>query len=614
MAKLIGTAGHIDHGKTTLIRALTGIDADRLPEEKARRMTIDIGFAYIDLPEFGRVSIVDVPGHEKFLRNMLVGALGIDVALLCVAADEGVMPQTREHLQILLLLPVDKLVVALTRSDLVTATGLELAAEEVRTLLESTRFGSSPLIPVSAMNGSSIEELKAELAKALADTQHPTPSPEPWYLPIDRVFAVKGHGCVVTGTLAQGEVKVGDKAFLEPGHVEVRVRAIHSHSEPMETSEKGRRTAINLSGVRVVDVHRGMALGEPGALFETTVFDAKINWTNIPKHASRVRVSIGSEEAIGKVFIGADPEVVQFRVESPIACALNQPLIVRKYSPPEVLGGGRVIVPQGKIRKKGESAKVISSSDPIEALFLAIGESIQGTSTQEICRQLGKTPQAIGNDFEKLLAEDRIKGFAGLWFQNAAFDRGTGTLIQALQKMHDENPMQAFLPREKVLASAKLKWSGKPLDRIVAHLVAEGLLQASGTSIKLPEFRIKLTPRQREFLDRAISALVKEPVNTPGVHDLAKILAAPHQAVEEILKLGVQAGEVVSIGEGIFYTPVQLEKLKSRIREIAAGKPFAASAVRDALGTTRKYVIPLLEHMDSVRVTMRVGDLRAING
>jgi selenocysteine-specific elongation factor len=387
MAKLIGTAGHIDHGKTTLIRALTGIDADRLPEEKARGMTIDIGFAYLDLPEHGRVSIVDVPGHEKFLRNMLVGALGIDVALLCVSADEGVMPQTREHLQILLLLPVQQLVVALTRCDLADADTLALAAEDVNALLEPTRFKGAPIIPVSALQMQGIDALRSELLRALSSRMSgSTDSAEPWYLPIDRAFSVKGHGCVATGTLAQGIVRAGDIAFLEPGHVEVRVRAIHSHGDALEAIEKGRRTALNLSGVRLEDVHRGMALGAPGALFETQVFDAKMHWLETPKHASRVRVSIGSEEAIAKVYVGADPEVVQFRCEASMACAMNQPLIVRQYSPPGLMGGGRVVVPQGRIRKKGEVATVIKASDPMEAVVQAIGDSIQGMSTEEICQ------------------------------------------------------------------------------------------------------------------------------------------------------------------------------------------------------------------------------------
>jgi len=612
LAKLIGTAGHIDHGKTTLIRALTGIDADRLPEEKERGMTIDIGFAYLDFPVHGRVSIVDVPGHEKFLRNMLVGALGIDVALLCVSADEGVMPQTREHFQILKLLPVEQLVVALTRSDLVEADGIAVATEEVRDLLKDTRFANSPIIPVSALKSEGLNLLRADLDKALS-ASHDDQAKEPWYLPIDRVFSVKGHGCVATGTLAQGEVKVGDLAFLEPGHIEVRVRAIHTHGDAIEKSEEGRRTALNLSGVRVEDVQRGMVLGAPGALFETQIFDAHIDWISIPKHASRVRVSIGSEEVIAKVFIGADTEVAQFRCESRIACAVNQPLIVRKYSPPDLLGGGKVLIPQARLRKRGEQARIIKAEGPEESVYQAIGDSINGTTTEEVCRLLGKTAQALGTIFEDMLKADRVKGFAGLWFQNSAFEKGAQAFLSSLAKLHEQAPGQAYLPREKVLAEAKLKWAGKPLDRIVSALVDDGRLQATGTVVKLPEFRVRLTPRQREFLDRAISELVKEPINTPGVHDLARLLSAPHQAVEEILKIGGQAGEIISIGEGVFYTPVQLEMLKSRIVKFADGKPFAATAVRDAFGTTRKYVIPLLEYLDSIRFTTRVGDMRAIN-
>ncbi len=426
------------------------------------------------------------------------------------------------------------------------------------------------------------------------------------------MFPVKGHGCVATGTLAQGTVKVGDKAFLEPGHREVRVRAIHSHSDAVEASEKGKRTAINLGGVDVEDVHRGMALGEPGALFETALFDARMHWIHPPKHASRVRVSIGSEEVIAKVFMALDSDVAQFRCESKIACALNQPLIVRQYSPPDLLGGGRVLVPQAKVRKRGETATVIEAEDPLESVYEAIGDDIQGKPTEEVCRVLGKTPQALGKDFEQLLAAKRVEGFASLWFQTPTFENAANLLIAELTTMHGENPMQAFLPREKVLARAGLKWSGKSLDRIVSHLVNERRLEANGTAIKLPSFRIQLSQRQREFLDRALSEISKQPVNTPGVHDLARLLSAPHQAVEEILKLGVQAGEVIGIGEGIYYTPKQLEELKKQITKITNGKPFPASAARDALQTTRKYVIPLLEYLDSIRFTTRVGDLRVI--
>ncbi|HWA83840.1 MAG TPA: selenocysteine-specific translation elongation factor, partial [Fimbriimonadaceae bacterium] len=417
MAKLIGTAGHVDHGKTTLIQALTGIDADRLPEEKRRGMTIDIGFAYIDLPEFGRVSIVDVPGHERFLTNMLVGALGIDVALLCVAADESVMPQTREHVQILDLLPVERMVVALTRSDLADETTREIAKAEVEELLAPTRFKVAPIVEVSAQTGAGIPELRQALVEALRASAPEGLKDAPWYLPIDRVFTVKGHGAVVTGTLAQGEVRVGGKAYIQPENLEVRVRALHSHGVAIESGEPGRRIAINLSGVKEEDLRRGQAVGAPGALFSTDCFDAKMRWATPVKHGSRVRVSIGAEEAIGRVFLNDfDPELAQIRLESRIAAALDQPLILRRYSPPDVLGGGRILIPQAKRRKKGEEIRGARPARDEEAILGVVGTSPDGIATEEVCRLVGKSQQTLGKPFENLLAQGKVHGFAGLWF------------------------------------------------------------------------------------------------------------------------------------------------------------------------------------------------------
>lgn len=618
MAKLIGTAGHVDHGKTTLIRALTGIDADRLPEEKRRGMTIDIGFAHMDLPGVGRVSIVDVPGHEKFITNMLVGALGIDVALLCVAADESVMPQTREHLQILELLPVDNLVVAMTRVDLADEETRAMARLEIEELIASSRFGTAPIIEVSALTGVGLVELRSELTRALTaphpNSQHPSPDTRPWYLPIDRVFPVKGHGCVVTGTLAQGEVKVGDKAVIMPGGVEVRVRALHSHGEARETGEKGRRTAINLSGVKVEQVHRGQSVGAPGALFATRMLDARVRWVGERRHGMRVRVSVGAEEAIGKVFLSdPEPEVVQVRLESEIASALNQPIIVRRYSPPDLLAGGRIVVPQAKMRRKSEAAAAISGAGgDEEAILQVLGSNEHGVATDEICRALGKTPQSLGGAFEQLSKNGSVKGFAGLWIGAEAFSNARGRFIDALDRLHQEHPAAAAIPRDRVVAEAGLRWAGKPLDRIIASLVAEGLIRADGTAVRDPRFRVSLSPKQAEFLSRVRFELDRHDVSTPSPQEIATSLHVPVQAVDEILRLGLEAGQIVRVGDGIFYTTGGIEGIKARIRQISGGKPFSAAQMRDALGTTRKYVIPLLEHLDSARFTLRVGDNRVV--
>lgn len=613
MAKLIGTAGHVDHGKTTLIRALTGIDADRLPEEKRRGMTIDIGFAYLDLPEVGRVSIVDVPGHEKFLTNMLVGALGIDVALLCVAADESVMPQTREHVQILELLPVERMIVALTRSDLADDETRAFARAEIEDMLSQTRFAGAATFEVSALVGSGIEDLKQALTTALrASTTSPPAGP--WYLPVDRVFSVKGHGVVVTGTLAQGEVKVGERAYVQPGNLEVRVRAIHWHGDAAEASEKGKRTALNLGGVKVEDLRRGQTLGAPGAVFETGCLDARLRWMEKPKHGSRVRVSLGAEEAIGRIFLSdTDDDLAQLRLETRVAAALNQSVIVRRYSPPDLLAGGHVSVPQAKRRKRSDAAAPVRAANDEEAILGALGMVEGGVPTEEVCRQLGRSPQALGGEFERLLAESKVLGFAGRWFSPEGFASGWARFVGALRDLHEKNPTSASIPRDRVVQAARLDWTGKPLDRILAAMAQRGEVVVSGTNVRAPEFQVTLSPRQRELLDRCVGELERAPVNTPNLHVLTQAVHAPVQAVEEILKLGVQAGEIVALPDGVFYTTRQIAGLKAKTAELMGDQPFPAAKLRDALGTTRKYVIPLLEYFDSIRFTTRVGDNRMVN-
>jgi len=609
MARLIGTAGHVDHGKTTLIKALTGIDADRLPEEKARGMTIDVGFAYVDLPEIGRVSIVDVPGHERFLSNMLVGALGIDVALLCVAADEGVKPQTLEHFQILELLPVQKLVVAMTRSDLADAETMELAKLEVAELLSGTRFQDSPTVAVSAVSGAGTDELRSELAKSLAEADTARPRGL-WYLPVDRVFTVKGHGCVVTGTLARGTVKVGDAGVLSPGGKEVRIRAIHSHDEELSSIEPGRRTALNLGNMKAEEIHRGQTVASPGAVFETLCLDAEVRWVNECRHAERVRISVGSAEVIGKIFLDAsEKRHVQLRTMEPVAVALDQPIVVRKHSPPLLLCGGKVTVPLAKPRQKAVKATGASVPDQI---LEVVGTAPQGLETAEVCRQLGRTPQELGNEFESLAKAGKIIGFAGLWFNQIGWTAVERKLIEALQGLHDRNPTTPWHARDAVVKEAGFRWSGKPLDRIVTHLASQEKLDAQGTGIKLPGFKVQLTDRQRTFLDRVKEELERQEVSTPNSHELSRLLNVPIQAVEEILKVGQLAGEVVNLEGGVHYTVHQIEGIKERLRREYGDKRFGAGEIRDALGASRKYVIPLLEHLDKLGFTLRTGDQRAI--
>lgn len=609
MVKLIGTAGHVDHGKTSLIRALTGIDADRLPEEKARGMTIDIGFAFLDLPKHGRVSIVDVPGHEKFLSNMLVGAGAVRVGLLCVAADEAVKPQTREHFEILELLPVERLVVAMTRCDLADDDQALFVQLEVESLLLGTRFEGSPIIRTSAVTGEGLAPLRQALEDAL-DLVKPEASGL-WYLPVDRVFTVKGHGCVVTGTLTRGNAKVGETAVLLPGGSEARIRSIQVHGEDVEEASQGRRIALNLGGISHEEVQRGQILGPQGAVFETELFDAEIRWILEPKHGLRVRVAVGTEEAFGRLSLPREEGgLAQIRLETPIACALEQPVIIRRYSPPDLLGGGLIRIPVAEPRTRRTAIQGVKADSPSQAVLDLLSEKSQGLSTDDICRSLGKSVQEMGPVFEELLAKGEVLGFAGQWYGLAEFEAARDRFLSRLAELHEQAPGVGYQPREKAARAAGLKWEGKLFDRIVAKLASDQLIEANGTLVRRSDFRVQLTPRQRDLLNRAILKLQETPVNVPTHGELANAMGVPIQAVDEIFKLGHQAGETVTVSQGLSYSVQQISDLAARIREGFGDKGFTPAEFRDLLGSSRKYVIPLLEYLDSHRITLRNGDQR----
>ena len=432
-------------------------------------------------------------------------------------------------------------------------------------------------------------------------------------MPIDRVFSVKGHGCVVTGTVGQGSASVGSSALIMPGSLSVRVRAIHHHSEESTTAEKGQRTALNLGGVRLYDIHRGMAIGAPGALFETDCLDVRLRGLSAPKHGTRVRVSIGAEEAIGKAFLNdADDTLVQLRLESVVAAAKGQPVIVRRYSPPELLGGGKVEVPQAVKRQRKETALRLESKSLPEQIVEAVGADPDGVPTEEIGRRLAKTPQELGDPIEKLRKDRKIVGFAGLWFNPETFLSEAEVFLKALREENELTPTVAFVARERVLQRTGRTWQGKPLDRIVSMLADLGKLEQNGPLIKHAKFRLTLTPKQRQLLDRVLAELSKEEINVASHPDLARALVVPPQAITEVLNLGAQAGEIVAVGEYLHYTPKQIEGIKERLRQHFGTRPFTAAEGKQALGTSRKYAIPLFEHLDKMRFTLRTGDSRAI--
>ena len=609
MAQLIGTAGHVDHGKTSLIQALTGIDADRLPEEKSRGLTIDLGFAYIDLPDHGRVSIVDVPGHEKFLGNMLSGVHAVDVAMLCVAADESVKPQTVEHLRILELLGVRKLVVAITKSDLADENQIKQVKKAVSDLVAGTIYQHVNFIPVSSVTGQGIDVLKEELGKLLGSKKVKKSSF--WAMPIDRVFSVKGRGLVVTGTLMGGSCIVDDICELMPGGLKGKIRGMQIHGEDVESSEAGFRTAMNVSGIDSEAVERGMILGSEGAVFSSDMIDTRIRSIEKIKHSQRVRVSIGTDEAIGKIFLNDfDDSLVQLRLEKKVAVMKGQRFIIRHYSPMDLLAGGVVLVPQAEKRSKSERAMLYQGESLKEQIFAVLDQSKYGVYTEKLCKLIGMTNLQIADTLEELKKEKKMLSFGGLWFTPKGFNEAASKLLKSLKNSHEQYPKKASFSRDVILKSAGLAWEGKALERILQALVQLEQIKIKGNEIALYSHIVQLNPKQQKLLDLILAELQNEPIQVPPVKDIANNLRVPYQAVEEILRLGVESGAAIRINENIYYTSQQLQSIIAKIKELKSEKGFLASEFKDHLGTSRKYAIPLLEYLDRIGVTERMGDRR----
>ena len=614
MALLIGTAGHVDHGKTSLIRALTGINADRLPEEKERGMTIDVGYAFVNLPSIGKTSIVDVPGHERFLTNMLVGAMGVDIAILCIASDEGIKPQTVEHLEILEMLPVSHLIVAMTKSDTVDGELLGLQIDEVTKFINGTRFKGSAIVPISVKNNEGLPEFLKVLdstAKAFVPPVDPNPG---WYMPIDRAFVLKGLGVVVTGFMARGTVTAPCDAVLMPSNKRVRIRTIQVHDAGVESSARGNRTAFNLTGVEAEDVHRGMVVCAPNCVYETTMTDFKIKWLTEPNHGMEVRVAIGMDDAFGKLFLNdTDTTIAQVRFNHPVAATKGEPVIIRRHSPATLLGGGVVITPVAEFRRKKDVIRYVDLTNVEEGIIAAVHEDPNGVPTQEICRLMGVSQQQLGEHFELLIKERRIIGFAGIWYQPHIFLAQANLFLKALGDLHAENPTLLSHSREQVLVRTGQKWSGKPLERILVKLSELGKIDVEGTRVKLREFQITLNAKQESFLLRVEAELNKTLINVPYASDVATALQVPVQAIDEILVVATNGGRVIKVLDSLYYTIEQMERIKQMLRDTFGAKPFMASEAKEALATSRKFIIPVLEYLDTAGFTSRLDDRRVIN-
>ena len=644
----IGTAGHIDHGKSTLVKVLTGIDPDRLAEEKERGMTIDLGFAWLKLPDGREVSIVDVPGHESFIKNMLAGVGGIDAALLVVAADEGVMPQTREHLAILDLLRVQRGIVALTKADLVDEEWLELVREEIAEYLKPTTLAHAPIIPVSAYTKQGLPELLAQLERMLDEAQERQNIARP-RLPIDRVFSMTGFGTVVTGTLLDGSFKSGQEVEVLPHGVKTRIRNLQTHQHMVEVAQPGSRVAINLASISRSDLSRGDVVALPGQLRSTVLIDAHLQLlAYAPRplaHNTQVDFYSGSQEIPARVRLLDVEELqpgqsawVQLRLSKPAVLARRDRFIVRIPSPSTTIGGGEVVDVQPRYHRRFqqpilERLVTLERGTPEELVLSALdrrdrrvrsanvgrpgsnvakGKGLIGYELAEIVKQSNLAQDVTLQTLETLLTEGRVRRIGTWWFAQSVWEALVEETTYLLSEQHRHYPLRSGLSKEEW--RTRLGLSPKMAADIFATLQADGVVAdaatvsiGSGGFIRLPDFTPSFTQVQQQQVAQLFRQFRNNPFMPPGRSEVEEMVGA------EVLAALIEQGQLVKLGDGVlFLRETYDEALATIVHYVREHGKITAAEARDLLGATRKYILPLLEHMDALKITRRIGDERIL--
>ena len=642
----IGTAGHVDHGKSTLVKALTGMDPDRLAEEKERGMTIDLGFAWLTLPSGRDVSIVDVPGHESFIKNMLAGVGGIDAALLVIAADEGVMPQTREHLAILDLLRVQRGIVVLTKIDLVDEEWLALVREEVAEQLNSTTLAGAPILAVSAYTGQGMPTLLAELDSMLSEEQEHYTSGRP-RLPIDRVFTMSGFGTIVTGTLLDGTFRVGQEVEILPQGIKTRIRGLQTHRQQVEKAQAGSRVAINLANIARSDLARGNVVALPGQLRTTLLFDARISlladarWPLL--HNTYIDLYVGAQEIPARIRLLDRDELqpgqsawAQVRLSRPAVLACRDRFILRIPSPSATIGGGEVINVHPRYHRRFqlpvlETLERLAQGSAEEVVLAALDrrpttgtttkstkigtkgiQTLQGYELADIAEMCNLAENVTLQVLETLLLQRRVRKVGTLWFAQHIWDRLVEEALQLVREHHQHYPLRSGLSKEEW--RTRLNISSKVAAEVFVALQTEGLLEmvtnicsSSGGLIRLPDFMPTFSTAQQAQVDQLLQAFYLHPYMPPGRAEAEAIVGS------EVLAALIEQGRIVKLTEGtLFLRETYEEALAKIVAYLEEYDKITAAEARDLLGATRKYVLPLLEHMDALRITRRVGDERVL--
>jgi len=621
---ILGTSGHIDHGKSALVKALTGIDPDRLKEEKERGITIDLGFADLKYPDGLTVGIVDVPGHERLIRNMLAGAGGIDLVLMVVAADEGIMPQTREHLAICDLLKIKNGLIAVTKSDLVDEEWMGLVMDEIRGFVKGTFLEGADIIPVSSKTGENILLLK-ERIRLIASRINPKPVNSIFRLFVDRVFTLKGFGTVVTGTAISGSVSLDSQVEVLPQRIMTRVRGLQSHGEAIDRAYAGQRVAINLQGIAKDEVKRGDVIATPDKLSSSHVIDAFVEVlrdTSLPsiKSGSLVHFYTGSAEVVGRMVLYEKDELLpgegslcRFRFMKPIVTMSGDRFIIRRPSPLLTLGGGEILDPSPPRKKKGERIVVLNrliNADIEERLMARVSNSgLNGVSRSEIEGWINAEFEEIDRGIDSLLNKEMIIQCGKRYVSKEIFDDFSLRILSILKVFHKENPLKAGMQKDSIRAYFK------GLDPRQFELLLQRIdgLFLDRETVMLSDFKVSVTDDRKEIMDKMMKEIENGGFQPPTREELANIFSMKEDEVAGLLRIMASDGRLVRINDFIYITSAHYQEMLSGVKDFFKNRSeMAVSEFRDIFKTTRKYALPFLEHLDSQKVTLRVGDVRRL--
>lgn len=627
---VLGTAGHIDHGKTSLVKALTGTDTDRLKEEKARGITIELGFAFLDLPSGQRLGIVDVPGHEKFVKNMVAGATGIDLVALVIAADEGVMPQTREHLDICTLLGVSHGLVVLTKIDMVDEEWLGLVQEDVAEYLEDTFLAGAPIVPVSAVTGQGLPEL-VKLLDEMVSHLDERPAYGPFRLPVDRVFTMKGFGTVITGTAVGGSVTLGQEVEIYPREVVAKVRGLQVHNQEVQEARRGQRTAVNLQGVEKAVIERGDVVATPDSLLPSLWVDVECSalkdMTRPLKHRAPIRFHTGTGEIMGRVmFLDRDDLKpgehcrCQVRLESPVAVMYGDRYVLRSYSPVATVAGGIILHPhpgRHKRRRQETLDDLTTLQNGSAAQRVAVHARLAGEAgiTAGALMRLAPMP---AKELDKLLSDMLNK------HELVRFDKEGGRMLsgvvqealvtkglELLTEFHRQNPLKPGMNREEFKQRLGAEIGGKLFAHLLRKLGEEGKLVADKDLLRLPDHQVRLAGGAQALRARLEAAYQQGGFTPPLLKEL--IEKEDKKEAKQVVGVLVNEGFLVKIKEDIYYHRPALEEIKARlVAYCAQHERIGAPQFKELTGLSRKYLIPLLEHFDATQLTIRVGDERVL--